>query len=352
MKPGRDQLIAFAKKNLPDMDETPPLEELDGGNLNFVWRLHRAGGKTAIIKFAPPYVATRPDIFIDESRIVFEGRILEAFHSRSELKSLSELPVRPPRFIGFDERRHLLLMEDVGILPDLHRAFQSSNFDAEFFAGQLATFIAHLHGQTYGSSWFARNMANLPVQQTRLLVQYKGCCRFCRKAGLRRAEEIGKRCRHLGEKFNSVGKCLIMGDLWPASILLDHEQLRVIDWELTHFGRPSQDIAHLSAHLWMMAHRSEELFLKKKIRQFQQTFLMRYANTFEKNGFDLFTAEDKRDFQIHFGAEILARTVGEFQNNYLYHGLTPDHPVIQEAVEEAKQWIFCEKHVSDLGLSI
>jgi hypothetical protein len=51
------------------------------------------------------------------------------------------------------------------------------------------------------------------------------------------------------------------------------------------------------------------------------------------------TEEDKRDFQIHFGAEILARTLGNFQRNYLYDGLAPEHPVIREAAQKACQWI-------------
>ncbi len=346
--PDRHQLIAFAKNHLSDIDDTSLPEALEGGNLNFVWRIQRTADNTAIIKYAPPYVATKPDIFFDDSRIVFEGRVLEAFQSRSELKALTELHVQPPEFIALDARRHLLLMEDVGTLPDLHRAFQNPDFNVEFFAGQLGKYIAHLHGQTHKCAWFAQNIANLPVQQTRLQVQYRGCNEFSRKAGFIEAVEIGNRCRHLGEKFNSVGKCLIMGDLWPASVLVDDDRLRLIDWELTHFGRPSQDVAHLSAHLWMMIHRSNDPSEKNRIRHFQHTFLRSYYDTLENHNSDLFTAEDEHDFQIHFGAEILARTEGEFQNDYLYDGLGSHHPIIREAVEEAKRWIFNEKHVSDL----
>jgi 5-methylthioribose kinase len=347
-EPDRHQLIAFAKNHLSDIDDTSPPEALPGGNLNFVWRIQRAAGNSAIIKYAPPYVATKPDIFLDDSRIVFEGRVLEAFRSRLELKALTEMHVQPPEFIALDARRHLLLMEDVGALPDLHGAFQNSEFNFEFLAGQLGKFIAHLHGQTHQCSWFAQNFANLPVQQTRLQIQYRVCYEFGRKAGFSEAEEIGNRCRHLGEKFNSVGKCLIMGDLWPASILVDHDRLRLIDWELTHFGRPPQDVAHLSAHLWMMTHRSNDALEKNRIRRFQHTFLRSYYDTLENYNPDLFTGEDEHDFQIHFGAEILARTVGEFQNDYLYDGLGPDHPIVRKAVEEAKRRIFNEKHVSDL----
>lgn len=131
-----------------------------------------------------------------------------------------------------------------------------------------------------------------------------------------------------------------MGDLWPYSILLGREEIRLIDWELTHFGRPAQDVAHLSAHLWMMFHRTSRPSQKDRIGRFRQTFLASYFNEVARQKPELISAEDERDFQIHFGAEILARTLGNFQNNYLYDGLTPEHPVILEAIAEARKWIY------------
>ena len=130
-----------------------------------------------------------------------------------------------------------------------------------------------------------------------------------------------------------------MGDLWPYSILLGSSEIRLIDWELTHFGRPAQDVAHLAAHLWMMSHRAACQARKDRIGRFRRSFMKTYNEQVRKYAPALITEEDRRDFQIHFGAEILARTLGNFQKNYLYDGLSPEHPVIQEAVREARNWI-------------
>ena len=159
-------------------------------------------------------------------------------------------------------------MEDVKSLPDLTQAISAFSYDLGALAGQLGEFIAQLHVQTYRNDWFAEKFANLPVQKTRLQVQYNGCREFCKNAGRSDADDIGRFCRKLGEKFNSVGKCLIMGDLWPASILVAPGEIRLIDWEFVHFGRPAQDVAHLYSHLWMTAHRYKDQLKTAGIRKF------------------------------------------------------------------------------------
>ena len=212
-KPDRKVLIAFARKHVHQVTEDALLEELRGGYLNFVWRVQNATGNSFIIKHAPVYIASMPHIPLDDSRIVFEGRILRAFQSRNELTPLTALGVRPPEFLAADNQRHLLLMEDVDTLPDLGRVFSTAGYDVPLLAGHLGKFIGQLHLNTYRNNWFAEKFCNLPVQQTRLQVQYNGCQEFCIHAGIGDADDIGRRCRQLGEKFNSVGKCLIMGDL-------------------------------------------------------------------------------------------------------------------------------------------
>ncbi len=339
IRPTRKVLVAFARKFVSDVADSSPLEELRGGSLNFVWRIQSKSGKSFIIKHAPPYIASQPEIAFDNSRIVFEANILKAFQFRSELNQLTGFGVRAPEFLGSDLRGHLLLMEDVGSWPDLLHAVRLSDYDFAFLGSKLGAYIAQLHLQTYQNQWFADNFANLPVQRTRLQVQYKGCLEFCRRAHLPDAEIIGRRCRRLGEKLNSLGKCLIMGDLWPYSILLSRKEIRLIDWELTHFGCPAQDVAHLGAHLWMMSHRAPGQSQKDRVDKFRLSFIKSYFKSVAKQMPELMTEEDKRDFQIHFGAEILTRTLGNFQNNYLYDGLPPKHPIIQEAAEEARQWI-------------
>ena len=92
-------------------------------------------------------------------------------------------------------------------------------------------------------------------------------------------------------------------------------------------------------------HRDQDQLKKAGIERFKHKFIKGYFDTIKYLKPDLWTEEDKRDFQIHFGAEIIARTAGIFQKGYLYDGLPPKHPVIREALEEAKDWITGEKYM-------
>jgi hypothetical protein len=81
-------------------------------------------------------------------------------------------------------------------------------------------------------------------------------------------EALHAACCAVGDQLASArGVCLIMGDLWPRSVLVGPPEAGapppatappprqwVIDWELCHWGNPAQDTAHLAAHAWMLHH--------------------------------------------------------------------------------------------------
>ena len=97
---------------------------------------------------------------------------------------------------------------------------------------------------------------NSAIQKTRLDVEYGTIPALCREAGLADAEALGRSAVQLGQDLLAPGHCLVMGDLWPASILVSEDRLWIIDWELAHFGHRVQDVTHLAAHLWMHIHRA------------------------------------------------------------------------------------------------
>lgn len=135
-----------------------------------------------------------------------------------------------------------------------------------------------------------------------------------------------------GELLQELGKVLIMGDLWLPSIFVTTNGLRIIDWELSHFGRPSQDIGHLVAHLWMHQHRFAGQSTAKTAKLIREGFLTAYRSALGDSFDEVFGLAGVRESAIHFGSEVLTRTVGNFQKGYLYEGLPWDHPLIQAAV--------------------
>ena len=173
------------------------------------------------------------------------------------------------------------------------------------------------------------------MQETRLSVQYRAVADMLRVGGLDDADALGERAEALGEHLLSPGRCLTMGDLWPPSVLVGAEGLRIIDWELAHYGRPLQDLAHWEAHLWMQKHRAPSEAVVDAIEHLRTAFRAAYREAMGESYGELWDADERRAAAVHFGAEILVRAVGAFQDGYLYEGLAPGHPAVQEAVATA-----------------
>lgn len=328
--------MPYVQEHLPDFQATGPPTRLPEGNLNVVWRLPGAD-ESVIVKYAPPYVAADPDVPLDPSRMVFEARCLKALGSDGALHAVSRPEVRPPRLPHVDSDTHVLVIEDVGDVPTLGRWLREATEEmlserAQTIGRTLGRFIGRLHQRTLDDDAYAERFNNRPVQETRYAVQYQAVADLLERGGVSDAEALGARAEALGERLLEPGRCLTMGDLWPPSVLVIPDGLRLIDWELSHYGQPAQDVAHFAAHLWMQAHRAASDAAATAAERVWQTFLAAYRETVGEAAADLVS---EADCSIHFGAEILVRTIGRFQDGYMYQGLSPDHEAVQEAVHTA-----------------
>ena len=95
--------------------------------------------------------------------------------------------------------------------------------------------------------------------------------------------------------------------------------------------------------------------MQPRLFYFQPKLPARLVPTLSRHGpkFDeLFGAPGIRESTVHFGCEILVRTVGVFQEGYLYEGLSLDDAVIQEAVGVAAQHIRSPETVDSLAALI
>lgn len=324
------ELVAFVSDALPTFKSTGEARELSGGNLNYVWRVF-GERQSVVVKHAPPFIARVPEIPISPQRIRIEASVLRLFEV-PPLQLLASDDIRPPRLLYADEKRHTIILEDVGDLVHLDR-LEMPGMD---IGSKLGSFFGQLHRSTFQHRSM-ETIDNLAIQQTRLEVQYASIGALLSSLGFSSAEELGGKARKLGEKYLTKGKCLTMGDLWPRSVLADTDrrQIRIIDWEFAHYGRPAQDVAHFLAHLWMLGHRAPSAAQRTGIMQLQRAFIEGYMSALGPAQKLLFNEEEIKDAGIHFGAEILVRTIGNFQNGYLYDGLPPDHPKVRAAVDMA-----------------
>jgi len=326
------KLQKILRRAFPDEMFTSAPQILERGNLNNVWRVH---GKESsyIIKHAPPYIASAPEVKLDPGRIIIEGKMLELFRPEGRFFSIADQYIRPPDVYLLDQEQHILLMEDVAPRREMDAVAYRDRLKTN--AGKrLGAFIGKLHHLSAGDSHLAKTFDNRPIQQTRLEVQYRSVEELLKRAGTGDYLMLGSRAEQLGEKYVSPGKCLTMGDLWPRSVMLDDRQdsLRIIDWEFAHFGRPAQDVAHLAAHCWMLKHQAPSQQKKEAVEMFWLAFKESYLHALGEKSVELWDADEKKEASVHFGCEILVRTVGDFQESYLYAGLPADSAHIKEAV--------------------
>ncbi|MCP4804581.1 MAG: phosphotransferase [Proteobacteria bacterium] len=258
--------VAHVRERLPQLGASQA-QVLTGGLLNHVWRVVGSGG-SVVVKHAPPYVASAPDVPLDVARIGFEERALRMLGQGGVLQDVASPQVRPPRLL--DRAGETLILEDLGDLPHLGER------PSPEAAAALGRFIGRLHARSAS----VRGMANDGVQATRNALCYQ------------RYDPA------LGVRLMQPGVCLVMGDLWPPSVLVDGWGARVIDWELAHFGQPMQDTAHLAAHLWL----ADAL-------PAWAAFDRSYRDEVDPQALQ---PDHRSCFARHFGVELLVRALGPF----------------------------------------
>lgn len=310
-------------------------ERLEEGLLNVVWRVP-AEPQSLIVKHAPPYIASAPEVPLDPSRLLFEARALQALDVSGRLGTVPTAQVRAPRCVDVDPGRSVVVMEDIGPVPHLGSRLSDAAASGDLGA-KLGTFVGRLHRVSQGDAQVAERFRNVPVQETRRVVQYEAVGALLRDAGLRDASALGQRAADLGQRLLAPGRCLIHGDLWPRSVLVRSGSLRLIDWEFAHYGSPAQDLGHLAAHLWMMEQRASTPAVGAARRRCWDQAAEAYRRALGGAVAELLTEAVVRDAAIHAGAEVLVRAVGAFRSGYLYDGA--DDAAVADAVGAAAAWL-------------
>jgi aminoglycoside phosphotransferase (APT) family kinase protein len=333
-----DEVLPHLRERLPDFSARGAPSRLPGGHLNKVWRVPGTDA-SLIVKHAPPHIADDPSVPLDPSRLLIEARCLNALDPKGALAEVPSAAVRAPRLRDVDEEAFVVVMEDLGDRPGLGEWLRHADAEtlraAPTLGEHLGAFIGRLHATTHDQPAHATVFDNRPMQETRRAVQYQAVADMLARGGVPDAEALGARAEALGEALLATGRCLTMGDLWPASVLVADTTLRLIDWELAHYGRPLQDVAHWAAHLWMQRHRAPSPAVADAVGALGTAFWTAYREALGETKDALWTDAERRDAAVHCGAEILVRAVGPFQEGYRYAGLAADAPAVQEAVDAA-----------------
>ncbi len=326
-----EQIHTIITGQLPNVTATSALIPLDGGNLNHVWRLE-SNPHNLIIKWAPPHIAANPEVPLSPQRIHFEAEALQLFSKENQLAQIASSGCRPPHLLYFSREHDLIIMEDVGAALSIT---EWTNNEGEVEVGRtLGQFIGQLHKETYAQSEFAERFHNSNIQQTRQQLQYNPAAEYLKKTGVVNVDSnlVQSKTKTLGQTLLEPGKCLVMGDLWPLSVLVDGGNLRLIDWEFAHYGRPLQDVGHFAAHCWMQAHANKEFTWGRQLwSYFWDGYRQALGNAFD----ELYDKQEFDSMATHIGAEIVVRAAGPFKQGYVYAGYNEKSRSIKEAAQKA-----------------
>lgn len=320
-----ENVRSFCNDHLQN-DRVDSVERLSKGLMNYVWRVELKNTDSRVVKYAPPYIATAEEVPLPTSRLDFERKAIEEVTERFNLDTLR---LSLPGLHQWHPEESVLIESFIEDAQSLETYFRRQDEPLEKLGRILGRFIGRLHAETRYDSALSKSMNNAPIQKMRHQIQYQSVADWLETNIDDTGEQLATNIRSLGERFQEPGNCLIMGDLWPQSVLINDEGPWLIDWEFSHFGHPAQDIGHLAAHVWMWTHAADwKEWEPQPIQTFWQDWCQAYfsASSFSCDEVIALSAR-------HFAAEVLVRTAGPFKAGYLYEGLEPDRPEVRKTVE-------------------
>lgn len=306
------EVVEWAKKYLEI--EATAAAQMGGGLMNEVWRVE--GDTVAVLKIYRDHSKENPGVELTTERGRFEAAALRLLDTDEELRALADGKVVVPELLFWNPAEAALAMSYLPHEFDIGVALEHGTV-GEKQVGRLATWLAGVHRETSDRVELMRRFKNDGVQRTRLRVQYATVEDVLEEVGLEidgaRLREAGRRALALGRLLLEPGQCLVMGDLWPRSVLVRDQSLGIVDWEFCHYGRPIQDVAHFAAHLWLLADTAKDSASKIRLQNARSAFLEAYyasAGSFDE--------QELENGNVHAGCEIVMRTFGAFADTNLY----------------------------------
>ena len=287
-----------------DPGVTYDISRLTNGLINFTFRATKAthshgrsrfpDHSSLILKYAPPYMAgigvTAP---APQKRQSIEALALSLFHSLEPgpLAYLcNESSVRVPQCLHHDSNAHVLVMSDLGALPDLSQIFADLGGQIEYpelgpgiadankqvtpatmvdvmpfeqLGAKLGKFFAGLHSKETRRTVLARhprrefeNPQMRAIVLTHAIEPVLGYLKiFPDLISDEEAEHLFSLVIDDFERNEPVEELsFVLGDCWTSAVLSNiHDQTGVIDWEFASFGRgPHGDMAQLLVHLELL----------------------------------------------------------------------------------------------------
>lgn len=256
-----NQIIQFVSSHSDMFPEHSALkvEEISDGNLNYVYRVSDATGKSLIVKQAPPYI-----------RIIGDGWPLTQDRIRIEQQSLQftaqHCPQIVPEVYHYDSEHCVILMQDIGDHDNLRQLLIDRTALPQI-AKQLGNYLAQMmfRSSSMGMESTAHkalvNQSQNP-QLCKISEEVYFWDPFCdherndvnplikpEAEVIWSNQDLKREVAQLKRRFMSDTEALIHGDLHTGSVFATSESSKVIDPEFSFCGPIGFDIGVLFANL-------------------------------------------------------------------------------------------------------
>jgi 5-methylthioribose kinase len=221
------------------------------GNMNVVIRV-KTNLKSFILKQSRSFVNKYPHIPAPEERILTEKAFYEAISFNNTLARNS------PKMLDFCEESFIMVLDDLGNTADFTAIYKERELFTSQDAENLISYLTSLHGIEISN--FPDNSAMKALNHEHIFVypflEENGFDLNAVQPGLqetalwyKKAENLKKEIRKLGERYLEKGNHLLHGDFYPGSWMRGSDSIKVIDTEFAFLGDKEFDLGVMIAHL-------------------------------------------------------------------------------------------------------
>lgn len=258
----KKQIIEYLKDNFDFFNKEDDLlcEEIGDGNINYVFKvINPQSGKSLVVKQA--------DVLLRSS-----GRPLDIYRSKIEaevLKIQDKLyPGSVPKVYGYDDKKALLIMEDISNYKNLRKELLNENI-YESLSDNLSDFLGNtlipMTDLVISRADKKENVKKFTNPElcditedlvlTEPYFNYKdrniiteGLENFVRE-NLYEDKVLHTEVLKLKDRFQNYSQSLIHGDLHSGSIFVNENGIKVIDPEFSFYGPIGYDVGNVWGNL-------------------------------------------------------------------------------------------------------
>lgn len=334
-------IIMYKIKELfPDFNDPLEYQEIGDGNINFVYRVSEASGKSVIVKLAADHIRSNVNrkLSPDRNRIEYEA-----------LKKQQELaPSMVPKVYYLDKDLGFLVMEDLKDY-DILWSQLSQMVEYPFLARQISEFLYATLVKTTDICLDSKEKKQLVVS----LANHEMCeitervvfrepifnlqnLNSCHpengdlvKNNVYHNSDLIYRVAKLKDRYKNYAQSMLHGDLHSGSIFVNEKEIKVFDTEFSFYGPMGYDIGTILANLILnyvvvkiikKEEKKYSVWLRNTICEIITGFIQLYNDNYEKDVIEI-TAKNKEfkeyylkqileDSYGYMGIEILRRTIG------------------------------------------